>query len=100
MKPNESEQARLDRVTGELAAREPIFHRPEFGTTRRDFDLMMADEFWEIGASGQKYSREQVLDVLEQRHKSHVVEACPGAVQIPFLRPCGAHISPLWLSGG
>jgi hypothetical protein len=69
-----SAHARLDQVTQELAAREPIFHRPEFGTTRQDFETMVAPDFWEVGASGRVYSRELVLDTLEQRHKSPVVE--------------------------
>lgn len=54
-------------VLRELAAREPIFHRAEFGTTRADFETMMAPEFWEVGASGRRYSREFVLEVLERR---------------------------------
>ena len=57
-------------VTEELAAREPIFHRPEFGTSRADFEAMMDDEFFEVGASGKKYSREFVLDALELRDHS------------------------------
>ena len=51
----------------ELQQREPVFHRPEFGTTRADFENIMDDAFWEIGASGRRYSREYVLDVLEAR---------------------------------
>jgi hypothetical protein len=58
----------LDQVKAELIAREPIFHRSEFGTTRADFDRMMAPEFHEVGASGRRYSRDFVLDALEQRH--------------------------------
>jgi len=54
-------------VLSELMAREPIFHRPEFGTTRADFERMMADDFWETGASGRRYSRAFVLDELERR---------------------------------
>ena len=60
--------AELEAVLEELASREPIFHRPEFGTTRAEFEEMMAPEFREVGASGQEYSREFVLDVLEQRY--------------------------------
>jgi hypothetical protein len=37
------------------------------GTTRADFERMTANEFWEVGASGQRYSRECVLDELERR---------------------------------
>ena len=51
----------------DLSAREPIFHRPEFGTTHADFERMMAEDFWETGASGRRYSREFVLDELEKR---------------------------------
>lgn len=54
-------------VLRELSAREPIFHRPEFGSARADFERMTAENFWEIGASGNRYSREHVLNVLEQR---------------------------------
>ena len=61
-------------IAAELAAREPLFHRPEFGTTRQDFDQMMVEEFWEVGASGQVYSRAFVLDTLEQRHRGPVME--------------------------
>ncbi len=64
----------LERVTRELAAREPLFHRPEFGTSRADFEAMMADEFFEVGASGKKYPREFVLDALELRLRSPVDE--------------------------
>lgn len=58
----------LTRVLEELSAREPIFHRPEFGTTRADFERMTADDFWETGASGRRYSRDWVLDELDRRY--------------------------------
>ena len=57
-------------VLEELRQREPVFHHPEFGTTRADFENMMDETFWEIGASGRRYSREYVLDVLEERGRS------------------------------
>ena len=55
-------------VLAELSAREPIFHRPEFGTSRMDFERMTAEDFWETGASGRRYTREFVLNELEQRY--------------------------------
>jgi len=58
---------KLAEILAELSSREPIFHRPEFGTTRADFEAMTAESFWEVGASGRRYSREFVLDALEQR---------------------------------
>ncbi len=57
----------LQDVLAELVALEPIFHRPEFGTTRADYERMTAEDFWEVGASGRRYSRAHVQDVLEQR---------------------------------
>ena len=39
-------------VLEELKRREPIFHHPEFGTTRADFERQVTEDFWEIGASG------------------------------------------------
>ncbi|MBW8366052.1 MAG: DUF4440 domain-containing protein [Rhizobium sp.] len=65
----------IDEVTRILAAREPIFHRPEFGTSRMDFEAMTAPEFWEVGASGRKYSKESVLETLEARHSQPVTES-------------------------
>jgi hypothetical protein len=59
----------LESVLEELKAREPIFHRPEFGTTRADFERMTIEDFWEIGASGNRYDRSVVLDELERRQK-------------------------------
>lgn len=54
-------------VLQNLIDREPIFHRPEWGTTRADFERMMGEDFWETGASGARYSRQFVLDELERR---------------------------------
>jgi len=68
------DSAELERVARELAEREPVFHRPRVGTSRGDFAAMMADDFWEVGASGTKYSREVVLDVLERRAASPTQE--------------------------
>lgn len=60
--------AGLAGVLEELKAREPIFHRPEWGTARADYDRMTAADFWEVGASGKRYTRESVLDELERRN--------------------------------
>lgn len=69
-----NESLQLQHVAQELVAREPIFHRPEFGTTRSDFDQMMTEDFWEVGASGKKYSREFVLNTLMERRNAQVSE--------------------------
>jgi hypothetical protein len=62
-----STDSELAEILAELSRREPIFHRPEFGTSRSDFEEMTAPDFWEVGASGQQYSRPVVLDELEKR---------------------------------
>jgi len=66
--PWSATNAGLAALLEELKSREPIFHRPEFGTTRADFDRMLAADFWEIGASGRRYTREFVLEELERRY--------------------------------
>jgi hypothetical protein len=62
--------AELRKILEELSAREPLFHRAEFGTTRADFERMTAEDFRETGASGRQYTRTVVLDVLADRYSS------------------------------
>lgn len=67
MEPTLTTAPELLGVLAELSRREPIFHRPEFGTTRADFERMMVEDYWETGASGRRYSRQFVLNELEKR---------------------------------
>jgi len=53
-------------VFHELCRREPIFHTPEFGTTIADFQRAMPPGYWEVGASGRRYSREFILRSMGQ----------------------------------
>ncbi len=57
----------LGEILAQLIRREPIFHRPEFGTNRADFENMTTQDYWEVGASGRRYSRNYVLNMLEER---------------------------------
>lgn len=75
MEPNLVTEEEHLGVLSELKAREPIFHRPELGTTRADFENMTDPAFWEVGGSGRRYSREYILDVLEQRYQNPVEDA-------------------------
>jgi hypothetical protein len=61
-------------VLEELKRREPLFHRPELGTARRDFEGMTDEKFWEVGASGRCYDRAFVLDTLENRIAQKVID--------------------------
>jgi hypothetical protein len=68
MEPNLKTDPQISGVLDELRQREPIFHRPEWGVTRADFETMTAEDFRETGASGRRYSRALVLDELEKRY--------------------------------
>ncbi len=70
MKSKLNVDQKISKVAEELKKREPIFHHPEFGTSRQDFEKMTEETFWEVGASGSQYSRNFVLDTLEERYKN------------------------------
>ena len=67
MEPKLTTPQHLVAILDELKRREPLFHRMELGATRRDFENMMDPSFWEVGASGRRYSREFILETLESR---------------------------------
>ncbi|NYF78806.1 DUF4440 domain-containing protein [Granulicella arctica] len=52
-------------ILDELRRREPIFHTPEFGTTRADYERATITDYWEVGASGRRYSRDFILQSLD-----------------------------------
>jgi hypothetical protein len=54
----------LEPVLEELRRLEPIFHTPDFGTTLEDFERRMAPEYFEVGASGRRYSRTFIMERL------------------------------------
>ncbi len=64
----------LEGTLDELKAREPIFHREEFGRSRKDFENMMVADYWEVGASGNRYGRDLILDTLDERCASEYKE--------------------------
>lgn len=57
------------KVLQELIQREPLFHHPEFGRTREDLEAMTDSDFWEVGASGRRYSREYVISGVVKRYE-------------------------------
>lgn len=48
-------------ILDDLRRREPIFHTSAFGITNADFERIMAPDYWEVGASGRRYSRDFIL---------------------------------------
>jgi len=65
----------LLRVLEELRRREPIFHTAEFGATRADFERATAPDYWEVGASGRRYSREFILGTLDRNPPTDAASA-------------------------
>lgn len=57
----------------ELRRLEPIFHRPEYRSPAQ-LEQLLAPDFWEIGASGRRYSRRYVLRTLAARAASPVAD--------------------------
>jgi len=68
MEPARSTPVALLPIQEQLAALEPIFHHPELGTTRQTYEAMTTPDFWEVGASGRRYSREFVIKTLIARY--------------------------------
>ena len=57
----------LEGVLEELRAREPIFHTRAFGLTAAERERAMHSAYWEVGASGRRYSRSFIQRMLEER---------------------------------
>ena len=67
MEPKLETTPELTDVLAELSRLEPIFHWPPADMSRDALKKMTVDDFWETGASGRRYAREFVFDVLQQR---------------------------------
>lgn len=56
-------------ILEELKSREQTFHHPEkFGKTKQDIENQMCDEFFEVGASGSVYTKQDVIETLLERY--------------------------------
>ena len=62
----------LEQVLEELRSREPIFHTERFGRRLEEFERSTAPDFWEVGASGRRYSRDFILGM---RSREALVDA-------------------------
>ena len=47
-----------------LRQREPIFHTLAFASSAAEYERATAPDYWEVGASGRRYSREFILNGL------------------------------------
>jgi hypothetical protein len=68
MEPTLVVDSKIKPIMEELIAFEPIFHHPELGTTRKAYEKMTDENFWEVGASGNRYSREYIIKELLERY--------------------------------
>lgn len=75
MEPHLVVHENLQPILEELQRLEPQFHAAYPGATPEKFEELVAPEFWEIGASGRRYSREFALSVLTERQKGPAEEA-------------------------
>ncbi|WP_259144257.1 nuclear transport factor 2 family protein [Tsukamurella ocularis] len=64
--PDRTTAPELREVLEELRRREPLFHGPCWRSLQ-DFDDAVAQDFWEVGASGRRYSREHVRAAIAAR---------------------------------
>jgi hypothetical protein len=86
----------LDRVRSALRDREPVFHRPERGTDRADWERMTVPDYWEVGASGAIYDRAFILDSLADRYADPAYDPMAGLAVDDFaVREAG---SGVWLA--
>jgi|SRR6185437_12108361 len=58
--------SQLRGVLEELRNREPIFHTDRFGKSLEDFERGTAPDFWEVGASGRRYTRDFILGMRKR----------------------------------
>ena len=95
MEPDLATPPELAAELAELEILEYAIHHPKRGTPRAEIERLFSEDFWETGASGKRYSRAFVLDVLEGRTKGQNVEVweasgfqcrllCPGVVLLTY----------------
>ncbi|MGA7521938.1 MAG: DUF4440 domain-containing protein [Acidobacteriaceae bacterium] len=60
-------EAGLEGVLEELRRREPIFHTTAFGLTAAERERAMDSAYWEVGASGRRYSRRFIQQRLAEK---------------------------------
>jgi hypothetical protein len=74
MEPELVVPERLQPVLEELRRLEPLFHAANHDASAERFEDLVAPQFWEIGASGRRYSRDFALSVLKERQRKPAEE--------------------------
>ncbi len=95
LEPHLTVALELAPVLQELMRLEDLFHAAAPGATPALFEELVAPEFWEVGASGRRYSREFALEALRSRVREpseeawrtsafHVAEVAPGIFLLTY----------------
>ena len=79
---------KLKPLLDELMRLEPIFHTEAFGRSAEAFATRMDENFWEVGASGRRYSREFILENARQIAGADEEHEC-WSITEPALRELG-----------
>ena len=67
--PPEWKEFDENKILEKLKSREPIFHHPEkFGKIKQDIENQICDDFWEVGALGNVYTKQDVIETLLERY--------------------------------
>lgn len=75
MEPTLLLNSELAPILSVLKTLEPLVYAANAGKSCAYFDALLAQDFWEVGASGLRYSREYVLGELEKRQQNPREEA-------------------------
>lgn len=73
--PSLALDAGLAPILATLQTLEPLIYAANDGASTAHFEQLLAPGFWEVGASGRRYSRAFVLEVLAGRQQEPVDEA-------------------------
>lgn len=61
---------KLTDVMNELINLELFLHHPGFKIKQKDLEMIIDDNFWEVGASGKVHSRAHALETVVQRSEN------------------------------
>lgn len=77
-------------IVAELRSREPVFHDEPCEDARDRLERLMVGDFFEIGASGRIYTRENVIERVLSRHE-HNDPAAESEIDDFSVREIGPH---------
>ncbi len=64
----------ISSILEELVRLEFDFHQPKSGTPLASLERISASDFWEVGASGRRYSRDFALEEPDNRRQHRALK--------------------------